>query len=53
MLPTGVIFNFDTDYCLVEPMGQCTYNARALNEEETRAACGMGKKERQLCPVLR
>jgi hypothetical protein len=36
------IFNLDSGYSLVEPTPQSPYNARALNEDETRAAIGKG-----------
>mgnify|MGYP001822506669 FL=1 len=34
------IFNFDTDNSPVEPTPQSPYNARALNEDETRVGNG-------------
>ena len=34
------IFNLDSDDSLVEPTPQSPYNARALNEDETRVAIG-------------
>ena len=53
VLLTASIFNMDTDDSLVEPTHQSPYNARALNEDETRAAIGKGSKARHLCPVLK
>ena len=47
------IFNIASDLRLVEPAYQSPYNARALNEDETRAAIGKGSKARYRCPVLR
>ena len=34
------IYYLNTDISLVEPTPQCPYNARALNEDETRVAIG-------------
>ena len=50
---SAVISSQNTDDSLVEPAPQCTYNARALDEDETRVAIGLGSISRRICLVLK